>query len=224
MINQIKEALVIVAHPDDETIGMGGTLHRLMIQGSKIDFLFLSSGVGSRNLEPQSKYLREMAARKAVNRFGSRNLQFHDFPDNQFDSIGLLPLVKEIEKFLLTNKYDTVFTNSRFDLNIDHKLTAEATLTACRPQNNLTVRNIFHFETLSSSEWNFGNLNFKPEFFVDITTSINYKIEALMEYNQEMREFPHPRSVRAVTALSQVRGSQIGVCNAEAFQISYILS
>ena len=150
---------------------------------------------------------------------GCRNQIFLDLKDNELDGYTLLTIVKKIENVILSIKPQIIFTHFSGDLNIDHQITSRATVTAARPvQNNSFLKKIIFFETLSSSEWTM-NERFKPNLYVDISKEIRSKIKALKAYKSEIRKFPHPRSTKAVIALSNLRGSEISVNHAEAFQI-----
>jgi LmbE family N-acetylglucosaminyl deacetylase len=135
------------------------------------------------------------------------------------DSVPLLKIIQFIEKQIKIIKPDAIFTHFESDLNIDHQITNKAVVTACRPTKNQTVKSILFFEILSSSEWNISSKNksFKPNYFVDITNSIRFKIKALKYYKRELKKWPHPRSVEGVKLLSKTRGSSVGLSNAEAF-------
>ena len=123
--------------------------------------------------------------------------------------------------FLQAKASISVFTNSSRDLNEDHRITAEATLVACRPTPASKVESLYHFETLSSSEWNFGTGPFQPNVFVNIEESFSTKVLALQKYVSELEQFPHPRSIVAVEALASLRGSQVGFQKAEAFELGF---
>ena len=211
--------LVIVAHPDDEVLGMGGTILKLS-EKNEINVLFLSSGEGSRDTKPR-KEERKKQAKRVANNLNIKNIFFDDFPDNQFDSIPLLSVVKKIEKIIYELKSNIIYTHNPKDLNIDHQVTFQSVLTACRPQPNFFVKKILAFETLSSTEWqqkNLGNI-FCPNEYVNIEETIDKKIDILKIYQKEIRDFPHPRSKKGVRILSQYRGMEVGYKNAEAFQI-----
>ena len=218
---KFKNILVVASHPDDEVLGCGGTLHSLKKKGAKISGLFLSDGESSRK-HPRIKKLildRKKQAIKAGKVIGINRLIFGDFPDNSMDSVPLLKIIQFIEKQIKIIKPDVIFTHFESDLNVDHQITSKATITACRPTRNQTVKSILFFEILSSSEWNISikNKSFKPNYFVDITKSINFKLKALKHYKREMRKWPHPRSIEGVKLLSKTRGSTVGLLHAEAF-------
>ena len=189
--------------------------------GAKISGLFLSDGESSRKHPKINKLIsdRKKQAIKAGKVIGINRLTFGDFPDNSMDSVPLLKIIQFIEKQIKIIKPDVIFTHFESDLNVDHQITSKAVITACRPTKDQTVKSILFFEVLSSSEWNISikNKSFKPNYFVDITKSIKFKLRALRHYKREMRKWPHPRSVEGVNLLSKTRGSTVGLPHAEAF-------
>ena len=218
---EFKNVLVVASHPDDEILGCGGTLYNLKKKGAKISGLFLSDGESSRKHPKINKLIldRKKQAIKAGKIIGIKKIIFGNFPDNSMDSVPILKIIQFIEKQIKIIKPDAVFTHFESDLNVDHQITSKAVATACRPIKNQTVKSILFFEILSSSEWNISikNKSFKPNYFVDITKSINFKLKALKHYKREMRKWPHPRSIEGVKLLSKTRGSSVGLSHAEAF-------
>ena len=218
---KFKNILVIASHPDDEILGCGGSLYNFKKQGAKISAIFLSDGESSRKSPKVKKLIseRKKQAFNAAKVIGIKNLIFGNFPDNSMDTVPLLKIVQFIEKHIKLIKPDTVFTHFENDLNIDHQITSKATITACRPLKKQTVKSILFFEILSSSEWNISskNKNFKPNYFIDISKSLKFKLEALKCYKREIKKWPHPRSIEGVKLLSKTRGSSVGLTNAEAF-------
>mgnify|MGYP001347914568 CR=1 FL=1 len=216
-----KNILVVAAHPDDEVLGCGGTLYKLRKKGAKITTLFLSDGESSRKKPKISKLIqdRKKQAFKAGKIIGIKKIIFGDFPDNSMDSIPILKVIQFIERQIKIIKPDTVFTHFESDLNVDHQIASKSVITACRPMRNQTVKTILFFEILSSSEWNISSKNksFKPNYFVDITKSINFKIQALKCYKKEMKKWPHPRSLKGIKTLAEWRGASSGYKAAEAF-------
>lgn len=219
-----KKILIIAAHPDDEILGCGGTIARLVNEGYEAYTLILGEGITSRD-EKRNRDKRETEIQKlkqhifkANNLIGVKNIFTFDFPDNRFDSIPLLDIVKKIEQIKKQVKPDIIFTHFKNDLNIDHKKTFEAVLTATRPMKDETVKTIYSFEVLSSTEWNYPT-TFSPNVFFDITKTIDKKIKAMKYYENELRSFPHPRSIETIESNAKTWGSKIGCDFAEAFYI-----
>lgn len=208
------KTLVIAAHSDDEVLGMGGTIPKL----ENVDILILSGGLTSRLNFIENSYSLQEAAMKAGKLLNVNNLYIEKLPDQRFDNLDFLDLVQLIESYIKKIKPDIIYTHDYLDLNLDHRLTYQAVLTACRPMPNACVNEIYTFEIPSSSEWNFGQV-FIPNTFVNITDTIKYKLEALQYYDSEMRKFPHPRSYEGIENLAKQRGSQVGCEYAEAFKL-----
>jgi LmbE family N-acetylglucosaminyl deacetylase len=220
---EMTSTLVIAAHPDDEALGCGGTLARLSREGAAIHVAFLADGVFSRvcdaGLQKAELMSRRSAAKKACDLLGVRSVSFGDFADNRMDTIALLSVVQIVEALVAEHRPYTVFTHHAGDLNIDHRRTHEAVATACRPQPGHSVKRILAFEVASSTEWQLPHSApaFEPNWFVDISETLEVKLAALDVYAAELRAWPHPRSRQAVEHLARWRGATVGVNAAEAF-------
>lgn len=214
--------LIIAAHPDDEILGCGATIAKQTHAGEDAYLLILGEGVKSREGWTQEEYdSLHNCIEKANNKIGIplENITVLDFPDNRFDIISLLDLVKAISKIKNRVQPETVFTHSPYCLNIDHQRTYEAVVTATRPMENETVRRIYGFEIPSSTEWRFHPNRFTPTVFIDVKETIRTKIEALNEYKSEMREYPHPRSLYGIYENAQQWGKKVGLPFVEAFEL-----
>ena len=206
------QVLVVAAHPDDEVLGCGGTIRRHVMQGDQVKILFMGTGVSARG-KTSSKDVnarKEMAV-KAADLLGAEEPVFFDFPDNQMDSVPLLNVVGGIESVMDQYPADIVYTHSALDLNVDHRTTHQAVMTACRPMPGCPVRSVLCFEIVSSTEWMFsGNQRqFRPAHFIEITKTIEDKIAALNIYGLEMRDPPHARSIDNILALAINRGATV---------------
>ena len=216
-----KKILVIAAHPDDETLGCGGTIAKLVKNNHIADVVFLSSGVGARKKKINSKNhevkLRKSQAKSACSLLGFNKIKFYDLPDNSFETIPRLRINKIIEKEINESNPEIIFTHFNNDLNLDHRIVAESAVIATRFYKK--KHSIFSFEVLSSTDLNLSakNNKFQPNYYVDIGTTINLKIEALKKYKHEIRKYPHPRSVDGIKILSNYRGMFSNCKNAEAF-------
>ncbi len=220
-----NSVLIVAAHPDDEVLGCGGTIAKLSSSGSIINILFLSNGEDSRKaskLEMKKKILkRKNAAKLASKILGSNTPNFADLADNQLDKYPLIKIIRLIEKNIKKYKPSIIYTHFKNDLNIDHQIVNRAVTTACRPQKNSSVKSLFFFEVPSSTEWRIDNKNkiFNPNWFEDISKTKNKKLLALKAYKNELRKWPHPRSLKGVSALFTWRGASVGVDAAEAFML-----
>jgi len=216
--------LVVAAHPDDEVLGCGGTIARLVNKGNKVHVLLLADGESSRNenenaVSQQTLEARNSAAEEACKILGCSTLDSFALPDNRMDSVELLDVVKIIESAIDRYKPETVITHHVGDVNIDHRIAHDAVLAACRPQADCSVKELWFYEVPSSTEWNppGSNTYFQPNLFVDITDTLSKKLEAMQAYKSELREFPHPRSLKGIGSLANWRGATVGVIAAEAF-------
>ena len=218
---------VIAAHPDDEVLGCGGVIAKHVIQGDEVHVLILAEGITSRGEKRDHKNrkteLSELSksANEAHRILGSTSLKMLDFPDNRMDSVDLLDIIKVIELEIIEKKTDTIYTHHQGDLNIDHRLTHQAVVTACRPVPEQEVYRIINFEIPSSTEWQTPTSEsaFVPNCFVNITDTLKLKLNALKAYEGEMREWPHSRSIQALEHLARWRGASSGFDAAEAFMI-----
>jgi LmbE family N-acetylglucosaminyl deacetylase len=220
----MKNILVVAAHPDDEVLGCGGTIAKHDFEGDKVHVVFMTDGIKSRTQFSDKDLINRAEASKSAQTILNINtINSLSFQDNQMDSVPLLQIVQKLEVFINKIKPDIIYTHHYGDLNIDHQLTHNAVMTACRPLPNFIVKEIYGFEILSSTEWsNFQE--FKPNYFVNIEKYFFKKISAAKAYNEEMREPPHSRSIKHIEVLAQHRGFSVGVEMAEAFEVYRIIN
>jgi len=213
-----RKILVVAAHPDDEVLGMGATLCAHRDLGDKISILLLANGEDSRDKTNDPK--KRFGQAKAVAKRLRAKLYLEDFPDNQFDAVPLLIIAKAIEKIISKVQPDLVYTHHIDDLNVDHRISCQAVLTACRPQPKFCVSEILSFEVLSSTEWQKRDYrSFMPNHYVDVSTLIAEKKILMGHYAHELRKYPHPRSLEGIDILAKYRGIEVGLPWAEAFHI-----
>lgn len=221
-----SSVLVIAAHPDDEVLGCGGTLIKAAAAGAEIHLAFLADGIGARHPDPAHRQAeldqRRAAARAAADILGAASIHFDDLPDNRLDSVPLLDLTQRVEALIARHRPATLFTHHAGDLNIDHRRTHQAVMTACRPQSGHPVRTLLCFEVPSSTEWQppGSGAPFTPNWFVDIGATLDGKLAALAAYAAEVRDWPHPRSREGVASLARWRGASVGREAAEAFMLA----
>jgi len=217
-----QSILIVAAHPDDEVLGCGATAARHVADGDTVHVLIMAEGATSRDADDIDgvEALRQSAVAAAV-ALGTQPPRFAGLADNRMDSHDMLDIVKEVESAAADVTPTIVYTHHGGDLNVDHRLTHQAVLTACRPQSEEIVRAIYTFETPSSTEWSATDMEeaFLPQRFIDVSDHMAAKIAALECYGSEMRDFPHARSIKAVEALATLRGSQSGLVAAEAFRV-----
>jgi LmbE family N-acetylglucosaminyl deacetylase len=215
--------LVVAAHPDDEVLGCGGTVSGLT---EPVDIAILGEGITSRYTDRAEADQRQIAAlhakaQEAGDLLGARSVRLFSLPDNRFDTLPLLDVVKIIEDLVAELAPRTIYTHHAGDLNIDHTVIHRAVLTATRPLPDCPVKDIYAFEVPSSTEWAFQRLErpFTPNVFVNIGDRIDAKVNAMECYEGEARPFPHPRSPDALRAIARRWGTVVGCDSAEAFEL-----
>lgn len=221
-----ERVLVIAAHPDDEVLGCGATMARLVREGNDVRIAILAEGITSRSQTREMADSSEVGelrnhAREAARALGVENVSFHGLPDNRLDSVPLLDVVKIIEQLVAEFRPDRIYTHHAGDLNIDHTVVSRAVMIATRPMQGCSVKELYQFEVPSSTEWAFQQFEpaFRPNVFMNVTETIALKIKAMSCYETEARAFPHPRSPEALAAIAKRWGSVVGVEAAEAFQL-----
>ncbi|MEA2494991.1 MAG: hypothetical protein QOJ29_2902 [Thermoleophilaceae bacterium] len=218
-----KRALCIAAHPDDEVLGAGATMAALADRGCDVHLLVLGEGVGARfdGAAPEDE-LGQLAGelRRAAEIIGATPHQL-DLPDNRFDSVDTLDVVKAVEQIKTEVQPELVFTHHAGDLNVDHGVVANAVLTAFRPLPGEPAVTLLAFETLSSTEWNVATNGapFVPNWFVDASAGLERKVEAMAAYSHELRDWPHPRSLEGIRAAARAWGMRVGLEAAEPFML-----
>ncbi|MCX6983431.1 MAG: PIG-L family deacetylase [Lentisphaerae bacterium] len=218
--------LVVSAHPDDEVLGCGGTIARLARENHQVYIAIIGEGITSRykqrdQADPELVIALQTRAHQAAELLGAQELFTFGLPDNRFDTVPLLDVVKIIEGLIERLQPQVIYTQHGGDLNIDHVQVYRATLTATRPMAGSVVKTVYAFEVASSTEWAFHKFSpaFHPNVFVDIGHTLDLKIRAMEMYESELHAFPHPRSSEALRATALHWGSVLGVEAAEAFEL-----
>lgn len=222
-----SSVLVVVAHPDDETLGAGATIHRLSELGVEVHVAILSGEVTARYLRPDDDTLREDTL-AALGELGVVSVEFGGFPNIEMNAVPHIRLVQFIESALERVTPTTVLTHHPGDINDDHRQVSSACQAAVRmPQRRpgfTPILGLLYMEVLSSTDWAFSDNLFQPTMFQQVEESdIAAKMAALTLYRQVMRPHPHPRSKASIEALTILRGSQSGVCYAEAFVTAFAI-
>ena len=224
-----KRVMIVVAHPDDELLGLGASMNKLIAEYSIVaHVVILGEGITSRSDNRDvTKWESELAVHKqniknAQKAIGYQSVSIYDFPDNRFDTVALLDIIKVVEKEKSQFDPEIIFTHHGGDVNVDHQRTFEAVLTACRPMTQEKVKTIITFETPSGTEWRASSdpKHFIPNLFISVTEeNVNAKITGMESYEFEKRAYPHPRSPQALKIQAQRWGVAVGTNFAEAFQI-----
>lgn len=220
----IRTVAVVAAHPDDEVLGCGGVIARHVQDGDRVHVLIVAEGAisrsATRNVEEARSELAGLAEAATVANqiLGSTTVELLHYPDNRMDSVDLLDVAKSIEGFIEKCRPETVYTHFSGDLNRDHQIVSEATEIACRPIPNCGILELLMFEVASSTGWRAGAATtFSPNYYCDISATLELKLRALSAYAAEMRPWPHARSIEAVEFQAKWRGASVGLAAAEAF-------
>jgi N-acetylglucosamine malate deacetylase 1 len=224
-----KRIMVVAAHPDDELLGCGATMHKLINEfNCKIRAVILGEGITSRSEKREQDSWRKELSRHSKNVetatqcIGYTSFGLYNLPDNRFDTVALLDIIKMVENEKNIFQPEIIFTHHGGDLNIDHQRTFEAVLTATRPIQNEIVNILITFETPSGTEWRASSdpKHFIPNLFIEVSEeNLSAKIKGMEAYEFEKRDYPHPRSPEALKVLSKRYGVMMGGNYYEAFQI-----
>lgn len=230
----INRALVVVAHPDDEVLGAGGTIKLMTDAGIDVSLLVFTDGVSARfsnMLNEEAKINARMERKEALSKACSilkiKSFELLDYPDNQLDEVATLILAQEIERRIQQNKPNLIFSHASEDLNQDHIAVSNAVNIASRPLVNLKVRadeklqGVITFQVISSMEYYFNNI-FKPNLFVDISAHIDIKKDALEAYDKELNNYPHPRSKEGLDIHAKFNGLKVAEECCESFKINWL--
>jgi hypothetical protein len=226
--------MIVVAHPDDELLGLGATMNKLINEYQvTTHVVILGEGITSRSdVRDADKWKSELEQHRlniknAQAAIGYHSVSIYDLADNRFDSVDLLDIIKIIEKEKSEFKPDVIFTHHGGDLNIDHQRTFESVITSCRPMQHEQVKCIITFETPSGTEWRSPTdpRHFLPNLFFEVSEdNVNAKIKGMESYEFEKRPYPHPRSPEALKIQAQRWGISVGRPFAEAFHIVRLIA
>ena len=223
-----KSVLVIAPHADDEILGCGATIAKHVAAGDIVRVLIATNAhEGAPELfSKEAINLVRGEAKESHNLLGVADTIFLDFPAPSLDAYPSYKISLEISKALKEFGASTIYIPFPGDIHLDHFYVHRAALVAARPQGNYTTREVYCYETLSETEWatSQGGPTFFPNCFVDVSSHFRRKVEAMMCFKSQLREFPHPRSIEGMEALARVRGATIGVERAEAFCIERIIA
>ena len=214
-----KKVLVVAPHPDDETLGVGGTLKKFTSLGCEVKVVIVSGHKPP--LYPKNDYdITLNESKKVFKLLNIKSFEDLDFIATKLNEIPNTEINNKIEKILKKFKPDLFFIPFP-DRHIDHRVVFDSCIVASRPKTNYYPKTILAYETLSETHWNAPHIepNFTPNWVIDISDSIEKKIEALKCYKSQISDFPGPRSIEAIEALSKFRGTQAGFGYGEGMQI-----
>ena len=204
--------LVIAPHPDDEVLGMGGTIKKLSPKNN-ITLLIMTDGASAQYSDKKMIKVRKESCEKSSKILGISEIKFLNFKDMKLDSVPQLEINQEIEKIIKKIQPKIVFTSPKNDLNRDHDVTFNSTLVATRPSSS-GVKKVFSYELPG-----YTKKPFSPNHYENITKQFVHKIKAFKMYKSEIMKFPHPRSIESIENLAVYRGIQAGIAKAESFEL-----
>lgn len=214
-----KNVLIVSAHADDETFGMGGSIFYLKDQGCKISWLVMSK-VWSPKWNKEQITKRESDIDTIAAFYDFDEVIRWDYPDNKMEETCLNDYQDSMISVLETGKPDFVFCPSPWDWNTEHKLAFEVVEMSVKPLYSQYIQAIFAYEIPSSTDWGFKSYRQFPfNYYIDIKDHLGNKCKACEMYTTEIGAFPHSRSIEGVDALAKTRGMEVGICAAEGFHL-----
>ena len=212
--------LVIAPHPDDEIIGVGGTIAKFIAEGNNVYICVATKGSEPLFSNEGVMKTRE-EARKCHNLLGIKKTYYLDFPAVMLERVERYEINNKITKVINDALPNIVFIPHHGDIQKDHQIVSESALVALRPKYNHKVTKIYAYETLSETEWNLPHATntFIPNVYIDISNYLDSKIKAMSLYKTQLADFPNPRSLEAIEALAKYRGATICSNAAEAFML-----
>lgn len=215
----MRNILVIAPHPDDETLGCGGTILKHLKSGDKVHWLIVTR-MNENQYTVEQINKRDIEIKKINQLYNFSSYKELNYPPASLDQIPKNEIIDEFSKIFAFIKPDTIYSVFRNDAHSDHAVVFDATFSASKSFRNKYVKRLLTYETIS--ETNFSNPlkdSFKPNVYVNIEDFIDEKIKILDVYKSEMGDFPFPRSKQAVKALANTRGVESGCTAAEAFML-----
>lgn len=217
-----RKILCVAAHPDDEALGVGGTLIRHAEEGDEVYIIILSEGEDAKSSRGTKDPDRLSRAEEWCRLSGTKLCRVYDLPDQKFDTISRLEIVQMLEKDIIEIRPDIIYLHHPNDINLDHQIAGQAVLTAVRPMSTGDMNpTLFAFETPSTTDQapQIPPFIFHPNHYVDVQSVWTKKMKALQAYINEMGVAPHPRSPESIESLAIKRGAESGLLKAEAFAL-----
>jgi LmbE family N-acetylglucosaminyl deacetylase len=214
------KTIVIAPHPDDEVLGVGGTLLRRKAEGAKVAWLIVTSISVENGWQAEKVKQRADEIDRISALFDFDNVFELNFPTTQLDHLAMSDLVTGISDAFRTFEPEEVFVPHPSDVHTDHRAVFNAAASCTKWFRYSSVKRVLAYETLSETEFSLGTENgFRPNVFIDIASFIETKLQAMDIYTSELGEFPFPRSHQAIRALASLRGATSGYMAAEAFEL-----
>jgi LmbE family N-acetylglucosaminyl deacetylase len=220
IISRMRRVLILAPHPDDEVLGCGGTIARLVAEGAHVEVAVLTRGAPPRFDAAQAAMVRQEAER-AHALLGVAATRFLTLPAAELDRVAHADLNAAIAWEIAAARPDTLFIPFAGDLHLDHRLIFESAMVAARPRGTVYPRRILAYETVSETNWSAPSIApaFQPTVHIDISNHLETKLAAFALFESQCRAFPDERSLETLRALAMVRGSCVTRHAAEAFMM-----
>lgn len=208
-----KNVLVIAAHPDDELLGCAGTVALHVKNKDRVKSVIMCEGESLRGVVQSSDNIPH--SEQAAQVLGVEEVIHVGLPDQRLDQITLTEVITPIERVVADFQPNVIYCQFGGDINRDHELLFKAILVATRPTVEC-IESVYAFDTASSTEWAYPR-SFVPDTYVDITSTLDLKLQAMACYESELRDYPHPRSLEALRYKAHAWGNQACLDAAEVF-------
>ena len=217
----MRKIIIVSAHPDDETLGAGGTLLRHKENGDKIYWIIVTNIFENQGFSKEKIFSRQQEIEKVCRKFGFEKVFKMDYPTMTLSSSSLLSLVPEISKIFSEVEPEIIYTLNRSDAHSDHRVLFDAVAACTKSFRYPYIKQVLMYECISETEFApvLAEKAFLPNYFVDITHFLDEKLDIMKIFESELGEHPFPRSLDNIKALAHFRGASVGVKYAEAFQL-----
>jgi LmbE family N-acetylglucosaminyl deacetylase len=221
MPHKSKVVACVAPHPDDETLGCGGTLLKHFEDGDAVHWIIATDINAEIGFTPQQVDIRALEIQKVSKAYSFAGIHQLHFPTMRLDQIPMLDIVSAMGQVIRNIGVEVLYVPYRNDAHSDHAVVFDAAIACARSFRYPSVKSIIAYETLSETEFGLKpeDAGFRPNLFVGVDNYIERKIDIMRLYAGEMAEFPFPRSEVTIRALAQLRGSQAGTSAAEAFML-----
>jgi N-acetylglucosamine malate deacetylase 1 len=218
--NMGQKILVVAPHPDDETLGCGGTLLKHKKAGDEVHWVIMTDMDAKDGWSQKKMTNRETQIKAVAKAYGFKQVHRLGFAAAHLDEVDFAQVIHKVASVVQKIKPTVVYLPNRLDVHSDHRVTFDAFWAACKTFRVPFVKTIYSYETLSETEFSLaGSKGFEPRVFVDISGFLDHKLKIMREYKEEMMSGNQPRSIEALKALACLRGSRCGAKYAEAFQL-----
>lgn len=213
------KVLVISPHPDDETLGGGGTILKYIDKGAEVHWCYFTLYFSDSSKEYKNE--RKKIVEDITHAYGFKDKFFLGFPAGELDKVGIRVLIEKLSDVIQRVKPEVIYSTGYTDVNSDHDYVYRTLMIATKPSYTSFVKRILLYEVPSSTNWSFPKMNkaFLPNVFVDVSDYINRKIEIMKLFAEEFKKYPHSRSEETIRALAKYRGSSVNLDYAEAFML-----